>query len=134
MKKVFGVLPLCMGLLMACSKNDVPDLHEQMEGRWQVRSYTVERYNAAANTTNKYVHTCGPGDYMDFTYGKISVHFDSAAAQEWPCEIFDYNTLKIAGKKWDIVKLDPAGFHLSLFERDSSMKYRDVVRYELARP
>ena len=136
MKKVFWMLAVCAGLLTACNKEetDVPDLHEKMEGRWQVRSYMVEEYDRGANTTNKYVYTCGPADYMDFTCGKVSVHFDSTAALQWACEIFDYNTLTIAGKKWDIVKLDPTEFQLSLFERDSSLKYRDVVRYELVRP
>ena len=134
MKKALLTLIICAGFFVACEKNDVPSLDEQKEGKWQIKSYTEEKYQPATNTVTRREMPGGAADYMNFMFEKVYVNFDSIPAHLWSCTIFDYNTLRIEGKKWDIVKLDAHNFHLSLAERDSTPKIRDVVRFELVRP
>lgn len=133
MKKLTQLLGICV-IFMACNKSDVPSLDEQKEGRWRIKSYTEERYNPATNMVSRHETQCGQGDYMDFAYERVAVHFDSTADQQWSCAIVDYKTLKIEGKRWDIVQLNPQNFQLSLFDRDSLRKHREVVWFELTRP
>jgi hypothetical protein len=135
MKKALLILAISLGFLVACrQQNDLTSLKEQIEGRWRIESYTVERFHPVTNSVSTHVFDCAPGDYMDFTNDRVSVHFDSTAGEAWPYLILNHNTLLIEDKRWHVLKLAPTEFHLSLRDRDSSQKYRDVVLFELARP
>ena len=136
MKKIYWIAAFMAVVAIACSKRqDVPSLHEQMEGSWQVRSYTEERYDILNNTVSRNEVICNGSATMNFSaFEKLYVNFDTAAAAVWTYKVVNHRTLEIENKKWTITKLDPKSFHLSLNERDSSLKHRDVVGYRLERP
>jgi hypothetical protein len=72
---------------------------------------------------------------MNFTRnGQVLVNFDSVARLIWGYKIVDGRTLDIEGRKWTIAKPDDQHLYLSLNERDTSVKLRNVMGYHLKRP
>ena len=135
MKGLKTGLVIILAGLFGCTKTiDVPSLDESKEGVWSIDYFVEERYQPVSNSVVRYEHAGKPGDYMNFERDKVFVHFDSTGIEEWSCKIVDHNTLSIEGKKWEIVTLNQVNFHLSLNERDSSLKHRDIVRFVLKRP
>ena len=136
MKQVYLLLAMTTCFAMACEKTtDVPSLHEKMEGTWKVGSYTEERYDPLNNTVSRNEVNCNGCGSMTFETRRIYVNFDTAAASAvWAYNIVNESTLKIENLNWSITKLDKEAFHLSLNQRDSSRKIREVVRYQLVRP
>lgn len=135
MKNVFLMAAAFLMFLLACTKKvDVPSLEEQKQGQWQIKSYLEEKYHFPTNTLTRNKVECRPGSYMDFSATKVLVYFDSTGVQQWTSAPFDYNTFLIEGKKWDAVTIDEKNFHISLAQRDSTPKQREVVFYELMRP
>ena len=138
-KKIFAynlvLIALTLTSGIACVKTiDVPSLHEQLEGEWQVASYTEERYVSTTNTVSRNEVAGRPGDRMRFSdRDRLFVSFDTAAPVTWTYRVTDARTLSIEGKSWTIQQLDAQQLHLSSNQRDSSFKVRDVVRYHLVR-
>jgi hypothetical protein len=136
MKSVSLIFTLMTVVLAPCEKTrDVPSLHEQLEGRWQVASYLEERFNWNTHSLSRQEIICGPSDIMDFSsFNRLYVRFDTASPAIWTYKVIDFKTLEIEGKSWSITKLDERDLHLSLNKRDSSVKQTGVVRFQLIRP
>jgi hypothetical protein len=128
---------MCLTLLFAsCERTiDVPSLDEQLKGQWRVESYTEERYDQSLNSVTRNDTYCGAKDFMNFTTnGQLLVNFDTVAPVIWKYAIVDHRTLDIDGRKWTIAKLDSQQLHLLLNERDTSLKQKNVMGYQLKRP
>lgn len=135
MKKFLSLVPLLL-LFGSCEKAvDVPSLHEQLEGVWKIELYTEEVYDRSLNSVNRDTTYCGNASFMNFTRNdQLLVNFDSIPRLVWKYRIVDDRTLNIEGRKWTITKLDDQELHLSLNERDSSVKQRNLTGYHLKRP
>jgi hypothetical protein len=135
MKKLSGLL-LILFLFSSCERaNDVPSLQEQLEGTWKIEWYVAEHYDGNLNTVVRDTTNCGNASFMNFTRNhQLLVNFDSITRLLWNYSIADGRTLDIEGRKWAITKLDERELHLSLNERDSSVKQRNLVGYHLKRP
>jgi hypothetical protein len=134
--KTFLML-LCLAVLLpSCEKAvDVPSLQEEMDGVWKIEFYVEERYDATLNSVNRDTTYCGNSGFMNFTRnGQVLVNFDSIPRLVWKYSIVDQRTLDIEGRKWTIEKPDDQQLHLLSNERDTSLKQRNVMRYQLKRP
>ena len=135
MKRILLIM-LCASVIVSCEKTlDVPSLAEKMDGRWNVAGYTEERYQPALNTVTRIDFAGRVNDNMVFsTFDHLYVNFDTAATAVWTYKEVDPITIDIEGKKWRIIKLDKTEFDLSLNERDTAVKLRNIVYYRLRRP
>ena len=132
--KRFLAISVILFIVIACKKTKVLSLDEQIQGRWLIKSYGEEQYQPAISTIIQWEVAGRPGDYIDFTPGKMYLHFDSGGTVEWSYTIADPNTLQIEGRRWDIVKLDPANFELSAALMNAMYKIRDTIRFDLVKP
>jgi hypothetical protein len=123
-------------LFASCERTvDVPSLHEQLKGQWRVEFYTEESYDQSLNSVTRSDTYCRNKSFMNFTTNdQLLVNFDTVAPVIWKYSIVDHRTLDIEGRKWTIEKLDDQQLHLLLNERDTSLKQRNVMGYQLKRP
>jgi hypothetical protein len=134
MKKLYRPVLLIL-LFTSCERAiDVLSLREQLEGVWKIELYIEEHYDGSLNSVSRDTVYCGNTGFMNFTRNdQLLVNFDSIPRLLWKYRIVDERTLNIEGGKWTITKLDDQELHLSLNERDTSVKQRNLMGYHLKR-